>query len=81
MLNSLAITAMRDELWKTAGKGEVARKFWEGAKHELGPALGATLGAGAAKVVGVDPLAGAGLGYGLGSVPDIAHALRNRPAT
>lgn len=52
--------------------------FIEGAKHEAGPAAGATLGAGLAKAYGVDPLAGAAAGYGLGAAPEIYHGIKQK---
>lgn len=77
------ISSMRQALTKDAGLREAlgnskVKAFIEGAKHEVGPALGATIGAGTAKALGIDPLAGAGAGYGLGSVPDIVHAIRQK---
>ncbi len=84
-------TAMCDELKKIAGVGDAVRRvvkkiphaetFIEGAKGEFGPAVGAVLGAGTAKVLGVNPLAGAAAGYGLGALPGkegVIHALRHR---
>lgn len=52
--------------------------FIEGAKHEAGPAAGATLGAGIAHAYGVDPLAGAAAGYGLGATPEIYHGIKQK---
>jgi len=86
-MNSPRIVAMFDELEKIgsvpqAVAGEVAKsrmgKFLHGAKGELGPAIGATLGAGLAKMYGVDTLAGAAGGYGVGALPEIIHAIRHR---
>lgn len=71
---------MREELQKLGGAGGTLAKFWDGAKHEAGPALGAIGGAGLAKVVGIDPLAGAAAGYGLGATGDIVKALKERKA-
>lgn len=68
---------MRDELQKLGAAGALGN-FWEGAKHELGPALGAVGGAGVAKMVGVDPLAGAAAGYGLGASGDIIKAVKEK---
>jgi hypothetical protein len=48
---------------------EAKGTFWQGAQGEVGPAAGATLGAGIAKMTGHDPLGGAALGYGVGSLP------------
>lgn len=75
--NELLKAAFLDELEKIAISGKL-KLFLDGAKHEAGPALGATLGAGAAKAFGVDPLAGAAAGYGLGSIHDVVHGIRNR---
>lgn len=52
--------------------------FMEGARHEAGPAAGATIGAGLAKAYGVDPLAGAAAGYGLGATPEIVRGIREK---
>lgn len=60
-------TLASPRLSKTAGKGT----FWEGAQGEIGPATGATLGAGLASMTGVNPLGGAALGYGVGSLPEM----------
>jgi hypothetical protein len=68
---------MREELQKLSAAGSLGN-FWEGAKHELGPALGAVGGAGVAKMVGVDPLAGAAAGYGLGASGDIVKAIKEK---
>jgi len=54
------------------------RNFLSAAKAELGPAVGAVLGAGTANVFGVNPLAGAAAGYGLGAIPEISHSVRER---
>ena len=62
---------MRDELSKLALAPGAGARFLEGAKGELGPAVGATLGAGLAGVYGKNPLSGAGLGYGIGSIPEM----------
>lgn len=75
MANAAAF--MRDELRKLSAAGALGN-FWEGAKHELGPALGAVGGAGVAKMVGVDPLAGAAAGYGLGATGDIVKAVKEK---
>lgn len=53
-------------------------RFREAAKAEAGPATGAVLGAGVANMYGVNPLAGAAAGYGLGAIPEVIHGLRNR---
>jgi hypothetical protein len=72
-----AAVFMRDELQKLSAAGALGN-FWEGAKHELGPALGAVGGAGVAKMVGIDPLAGAAAGYGLGATGDIVKAIKEK---
>lgn len=54
------------------------KRFLEGARGELGPAVGATLGAGAANALHVSPVAGAAAGYGLGAIPEIIHGIRHR---
>jgi len=74
---AIAAEFMRDELQKLGAAGSLGN-FWEGAKHELGPALGAVGGAGVAKMVGVDPLAGAAAGYGLGATGDIVKAIKEK---
>jgi hypothetical protein len=55
-----------------------AQKFVSGVKGEFFPAAGAIVGAGAGKAFGIDPLAGAAAGYGLGAVPEIVRAIRHR---
>lgn len=77
VLTPVVMQAFASEMSKLALSGNMAR-FVEGAKHEVGPALGAVLGAGTAKVVGIDPLAGAAAGYGLGASGDIVKALRKK---
>jgi hypothetical protein len=57
------------------------QKFVSGVKGEAGPAVGATLGAGLAKAYGIDPLAGAAAGYGIGAIPEVVHALTHKIAT
>lgn len=76
-LAAVTAAAFYDELSKLAAAGSLGR-FWEGAKHEIGPALGAVGGAGVAKMVGVDPLAGAAAGYGLGATGDIVKAIKEK---
>jgi hypothetical protein len=76
-LAAVTADAFYDELSKLAAAGSLGQ-FWQGAKHEIGPALGAVTGAGLAKATGFDPLAGAAAGYGLGATPDIIHALKER---
>lgn len=56
------------------------QKFVSGMKGEAGPAVGATLGAGLAKAYGIDPLAGAAAGYGIGAIPEVVHALTHKIA-
>ncbi len=53
-------------------------RFREAAKAEAGPATGAVLGAGVANMYGINPLAGAAAGYGLGAIPEVLHGFRNR---
>lgn len=53
-------------------------RFREAAKAEVGPASGAVLGAGVANAYGVNPLAGAAAGYGIGAIPEIIHGIRHR---
>ena len=71
------LNAFSNELSKLAGGGALS-EFWHGAKHEIGPALGAVTGAGVAKMTGMDPLAGAAAGYGLGAAPDIVRAVKEK---
>lgn len=68
-----------DSSFKGAASGKL-KLFMEGAKGEFGPALGATLGAGVAKMHGIDPLAGAAAGYGVGALPEVIHGIRHRRA-
>lgn len=81
-IGNAQFNAMVDEILNKISSGEVAQtrlgNFIHGAKHEAGPAIGATLGAGVAKAYGVDPLAGAAAGYGLGALPDIISSIRSR---
>lgn len=53
-------------------------RFREAAKAEAGPATGAVLGAGVANMYGINPLAGAAAGYGIGAIPEVIHGLRHR---
>ena len=50
---------------------------WHNARHaaieEVGPAAGAVLGSTIASGYGASPLAGAALGYGVGSIPQLAY--------
>lgn len=69
-MDAVTLDAMADELKKLA-MGPVMKKFIEGAKGEAGPALGATVGAGIASMRGGNPLSGAALGYGVGSLPEM----------
>ena len=59
-------------------KGSKWSNFRSGAKQEVGPAIGATLGAGVANMYGISPVAGAAAGYGLGSIHELVHGIRNR---
>jgi hypothetical protein len=59
-------------------KSPKMKAFGHGVKHEIGPAMGATVGAGIAKMYGVDPLAGAAAGYGIGALPDIISSIAKR---
>ena len=54
------------------------KKFFAGVREEVGPAIGATIGAGFAKMYGVSPVAGAAAGYGVGAIPEIIHGIRHR---
>ena len=76
--------AFWDELEKIAqeGVGPTGMKgFLHGVGGEIGPAAGATLGAGLAKAYGANPLSGAALGYGVGSLPEmIISAIKKRKA-
>lgn len=72
------MSAFTDQLCKHASAGKALGEFWHGAKHEVGPALGAITGAGIAKATGIDPLAGAAAGYGLGATPDIVRAIKDK---
>lgn len=53
-------------------------KFRQGAMADLGPAAGSVLGAGVANAYGINPIAGAAAGYGLGAIPEIIHGIRFR---
>jgi hypothetical protein len=55
------------------------KKALEALLAEGGPALGATLGAGAMGGMGKNPLTGAALGYGMGSIPEMILS-RKKPA-
>ena len=77
-LNHIRMSAFADQLCKSAAAHKVLSDFWSGAKHELGPAMGAVAGAGVAKATGFDPLEGAAAGYGLGSAPGIIHAIKEK---
>lgn len=78
VLNHIKMSAFADRLCKSAAAGKVLTDFWHGAKHEIGPAIGAVTGAGIAKATGIDPLAGAAAGYGLGATGDIVKALKEK---
>lgn len=60
------------------GKVEKWKAFKSGIRGEAGPAAGATLGAGLASMYGVNPLAGAAAGYGVGALPDIIAGIAHR---
>lgn len=78
MLNYFSSFA--DELTKIATSGRV-QDFLSGAHEEIGPAAGATLGAGLAKAYGYSPVTGSALGYGVGSLPNlVATALKKKVA-
>ena len=74
-MNSLIESAFLDELEKISNASAAPSTGWKGFRHgalgEVGPALGATLGAGLAGAKGANPLSGAALGYGVGSLPEI----------
>jgi len=74
------LSAMFSELEKMAFDREGVKRraggFWSGAKSELGPALGATAGAGLAAAAGMNPLTGAAAGYGAGSLPEVVHGVK-----
>jgi hypothetical protein len=55
-------------------------KAREAFKAEAGPAMGTFLGAGIAGGLGINPLAGSALGYGVGSIPEVIHGIRHRKA-
>jgi len=70
LTGAISLESMSDELQKVA-VGPAMKKFLEGAAGEDGPALGATLGAGIAGMRGGNPLSGAAMGYGVGSLPEM----------
>jgi len=76
--NPQVLAAFSDHLCKNAAASKALSEFWHGAKHEIGPAIGAVTGAGIAKATGIDPLAGAAAGYGLGAGPDIVRAIKEK---
>lgn len=49
---------------------------WDAFKGEAPSALGATIGAVGAGYLGVNPLSGAGIGYGVGALPEIYHGAK-----
>ena len=67
----IEIPRTRAEKWKG---------FKGGVRGEAGPAAGAVLGAGLAGATGINPLAGAAAGYGVGAIPEIWHGIKNRIA-
>ena len=79
-MHSKQMQAMHDELKKIAEEAQLRGRagFRQGAMAELGPAAGAVMGAGLAQAYGVNPVAGAAGGYGLGALPEIIHGLRHR---
>lgn len=56
------------------------KMFLHGMGKEIGPAAGALLGAGVGHMLGTSELASSGLGYGAGSIAQLAaeHYLKNR---
>jgi len=73
--------AFFDELSKIAAEPlpRTRGAFLHGVGGEIGPAAGATLGAGIAKYYGGNPLSGAAMGYGVGSLPEmILSALKKK---
>lgn len=71
-MKTVHLSAFRDELAKIASSEPTKlKKFWDAAKHEVGPAIGATAGAGLAAAYDKNPLAGAAIGYGAGAMPDL----------
>jgi ribosome assembly protein YihI (activator of Der GTPase) len=72
---SLKMSAMRHELaalYNTKQAEELSGRkgAWEAFKGEAPSALGATAGAVGAGYLGINPLVGAGMGYGVGSIPE-----------
>jgi len=53
-----------------------ARGAWEAFRGEAPSALGATVGAVGAGYLGMNPLVGAGLGYGVGALPEAIGGIR-----
>lgn len=88
-MNAVVLSGFLDEFQKIASGGESPTKIpvtkaekWKAFRHgvrgEIGPAAGATVGAGLASMFGVNPLAGAAAGYGAGALPDIIMGLKER---
>lgn len=72
------IKAKYPDMLKAAGSSTVKlsssfdrKAALEALVGEAGPALGATLGAGVAGGLGKNPLSGAAMGYGVGSIPEL----------
>ena len=77
----LKMAAMRQELLriKQAKAPETrGQKFRSAALADLGPAAGSVLGAGLANAYGINPIAGAAAGYGVGAIPEIVHSVMHR---
>ena len=55
-----------------SAKSEAMKRFVHGALQELGPATGALIGAGIGHVYHAPELASSGLGYGIGSMAQLA---------
>lgn len=90
-MDTTTIDSFFDELEKIASGGEAPthiptggkekwKAFKSGVRGEVGPAVGATVGAGLASMYGINPLAGAAAGYGAGALPDIVKGIRDRIA-
>lgn len=79
--SSIVLSAMREELARIQqaklAEFEAGRKgAWEAFKGEAPSALGATVGAAGAGYLGMNPLIGAGLGYGVGALPEAVGGIR-----
>jgi len=78
---SCKMSAMREELVliqqaKLAEHPSGRAGAWDAFKGEAPSALGATVGAVGAGYMGINPLVGAGLGYGIGSIPESVAGIR-----